>query len=86
MEVIYCVAFDPMCGVGGVDWRRRFDAAETLYLDRCSDSDYDNCDISYFELRVREGMASAQITMLADAAAWERTYTAIRCRAALETT
>lgn len=84
METIYCIAFDPIqSGVGGVDWRRRFDHAESIFLDRCSDRDYNNCDISWFEIRVRDGLPSTQITQMADKHAYERSYTATRCRTAL---
>lgn len=68
MKTIHCVAFEGVgdggSAVNGVDWRVRYEAGQDLWLSRVSDPDYDNCRLSYFEVRVPEFTTNEEITEL----------------------
>jgi hypothetical protein len=86
MKTIHCIAFDPVNGngaVGGVNWRIQHSAAEQLYLQLQQDPDYDNCRITYFEVRVPEWTSNQEITELVDEKAWAEDYVSIRRRDAI---
>lgn len=83
MRTIHCIAFEPDSdsgSVGGVDWRVQLEAADQLFMERTMDADYDNCRISFFEVRVPEWMNNATITALVDTKAMFHDYVAIRRR------
>lgn len=77
MRNIYCVAFEPAPdrgSVGGVDWRVQMGAGEALYFQRLADPNFNNCRLAFFDMKVPEGMPSADVTALVDSRASERDY------------